>query len=157
MIFPIIFCTLIIGSLLWISITGGNAWPLSAYQMFSKRLAINDLQVFRVALENHDGTVKWWNSRFYRTPEHIGLNLKRIHQLAKEKLPFPGVIEIETKKCLLEVARLINLEEGSIDHYQSFHVVERVARITDQGTITITDNTITKVPIDTIKPMLEKS
>ena len=146
MTFSILFVILVLGIQLFTTISGKDLWPFSAYNMFSGRLDINQHSVFRVALERTDGEIVWWKSHFYRYPEQVGKQIRRLHQLEDKSPKTQMVIALETRKTLIEVARLIRQEASGVDNYQAFHVIERKARVGQNNEITIEDKTVARIP-----------
>jgi hypothetical protein len=157
LVFYVVFFTLIVGALLWVTITGKDAWPFSSYKMFSARLDLNELTVYRVALEKHDGETVWWHSRFYRYPEFIGRNLKRVYEAKSADPRFPIAAALEARKHLLDVMRLISIEERCPNQYRAFHIVRRTAHVDDSNKIEINDEVISKVPMDTLSESMAAS
>jgi hypothetical protein len=149
--FYVVFFSMIVGALLWVTVTGKDAWPFSSYKMFSSPMDLNDVTVYRVALEKQDGETVWWQSRFYRYPEFIGRNLKRIYEAKSTDPRFPTIAALEARKHLLDVMRLISIEEPSLDQYRAFQVVRRTARLDDGNNIETKDEVVSKVPVDTLK------
>ena len=146
MTFSILFVVVILGIQLFVTISGKDAWPFSSYKMFSAPLDLDQLAVFRVALELQDGELVWWRSRFYRYPEQVGKQISRLYRLQNDSPKTRVVVALETQKVLIEVARLIRQEEGGLDDYQAFHIIERKGRITHNNDITIEDKTVVRIP-----------
>ena len=151
MTFYVLFFAVIVVIQLLITIRGKDAWPFSAYDMFSDPYDLGDINIYRVALEKRDGEIVWWRSRFYRYPEYIGRKLRQIHSLRNEDPKSAFVVALETKKHLLEVARLISIEQGDLDQYYSFHIVRRTAHTELGNDVSIHDETIAIIPIESIQ------
>jgi len=149
--FYVVFFAMIVGGLAWVTITGKDAWPFSSYKMFSSPLDLNELTVYRVALEKEDGKTVWWNSQFYRYPEFIGRNLKRVYEAKSADPRFAAIAALEARKQLLEVMCLIPNEELRLHQYRAFHIVRRTAYVDDSNKLEIRDEVISKVSIDTLK------
>jgi hypothetical protein len=50
---------------------GRDAWPFSHYPMFAARATVADLVVFRIAIEDREGRVRWWRPRFFRMQDQL--------------------------------------------------------------------------------------
>ena len=50
---------------------GRDAWPFSHYPMFAERATVADLVVFRIAIEDRAGRVRWWQPRFFRMQDQL--------------------------------------------------------------------------------------
>ena len=146
MAFSILSVILVLGIQLFVTISGKDLWPFSAYNMFSTHLDINQHSVFRVALERNDGEIVWWKSHFYRYPEQVGKQIRRLNKLEDNSPKTKMVIALETRKTLIEVARLIRQEDSRFDDYQAFHIIERKARVAYKSEISIEDQTVVRVP-----------
>ena len=149
MFLPILLFILLLTPLLWVTVRGKDAWPFSHYPMFSRLTNLNQVEVFRVALETTTGEVVWWGSEFYRYPEFVGLWLKRIQQMEGEGGRSAALALLERQRCLAEVLRLMETEGGRLDQYLAFLIVRRTA---DGGNgITIRDQTVSRIPLAEIK------
>jgi len=146
MTFPILFAVVIVGIQLFITISGKDAWPFSSYNMFSAPLDLTEFGVFRVALERQDGEIVWWRSHFYRYPEQVGKRIRGLRQLENDTPKTRMVVALETRKLLIEVARLIQQEEGGLESYQAFHIIERKPGIDRNNEIIIDDKTVARIP-----------
>jgi hypothetical protein len=146
MTFSILFVVLVLAIQLFVTLSGKDLWPFSAYNMFSAHLDINQHSVFRVALERNDGEIVWWKSHFYRYPEQVGKQIRPLYQLEDKSPKTKMVVALETRKTLMEVARLIRREEGEGGNYQAFHLIERKARVDRNNEITIEDKTVARIP-----------
>lgn len=148
MIFYIIFI-LITSILVYVTIAGKDAFPFSHYPMFSGAHSLENAKVFRLALEKQDGEIVWWNSEFYRYPEFVGRQLKRIYQTTGEDKISNAFVLLERQKLLIEVLRIIAIQEGTLKNYKALHIVERSPFQTN-GEIVIDDRTISVMPFEKI-------
>jgi hypothetical protein len=151
MIFTVLFVILLLLPLVWVTVRGVDAWPFSHYPMFSQLMSPNEVEVFRVALETDAGEVVWWRSDFYRYPEFVGRTLKRIHRMSKEGGKIEAVAALETQRCLAEVLRLIEVEEGNANHYRAFHLIRRSIDTRGDKAFSVKDQTVARIPFGSIK------
>lgn len=121
----IVFFVAMCAVLLWVAISGKEAFPFSAYPMYSGLHSPGKVNVIRIALQQQDGRLTWWKSRFYRYPEYTARKLQELHQAMKQDKQKEVFALLERNRLLHEVLRLIESEEGSIHRYQAFHIVER--------------------------------
>ena len=128
--FYVIFFLSICGMLLWVTIRRKEIYPFSYYPMYSSARNINEISVFRIALKKQDESVIWWKSEFYRYPEYVGRRLKQLclaRNYASENDVF---LQLERKRLLISVLRILENEEKDISNYKAFCIVER--RINNQ-------------------------
>ncbi len=119
-----IFCIVLITIFLWVTLRGKEAWPFSAYPMFSQRRDISQVEVVRVALETQAGELIWWQPHFYRYPEAIGRNLKRLYALQQGIATSLELLAHQQKICA-DVIRLLHQEKGNLQHYRSILLIRR--------------------------------
>ncbi len=143
------FCLTIVATLLWVTVRGQDAWPLSAYPMFSGRLRLDEVEVFRVALESPDGTVDWWRPRHYRYAEKLGRQWLRLHHALPADAAARAARAMAQHQLLCEVARLVRHEQGEATGWRALHMVQRTVRRTESGALTIHHETVL------VKPWLE--
>jgi len=136
---------------LWAMWRGKDYWPFSHYPMFSRQNSVEELAVYRLALETKSGTTTWWRSEFFRYPEFVGRRLRRIHQIADQPGKAAVFVNLEQQFLLREVLRLIEAEEGSLDEYQAFHVVKRTINNLNGAHPTIEDAIVARIPFPTLK------
>lgn len=146
MVFYLIFFVLVCAILAGITIARRDAFPFSWYPMYAAPYAPENVKLIRLGLQMHDGTVSWWQSRFYRYPEYTGRRLLQLRKAA-EKAGTNVFITLERNKLLLEVLRLIESEEGSVKAYKAFHIVER----TVNSSLEISDHTIEVVSFSELR------
>lgn len=124
MLFAVVFAA-VSAALIWTTVKGRDAFPFSHYPMFSDLAEIEKTEVFRVALETSGGEVHWWTSEFYRYPEFVGRRLKELYRAAGGDERQNAFAELEKRRCLSEVLRLIKIETGTIENLKSVRVVKR--------------------------------
>jgi hypothetical protein len=143
----ILFCLLLI-PLVWVTAIGRDAWPFSHYPMFSRLTDVGQVVVFRIALEKADGEIVWWKSEFFRYPEFIGRMLK---QCSKTDGPGSSLYTaLQKEKYLAEVLRLIAVE-GRDPEYRAIHIVRRTAGRSGEGKPVLLDQTLERIPLESIK------
>jgi hypothetical protein len=138
MIVYIVFFIGMCSILLWVTIRQKDAFPFSWYPMYSGTHALDKISIVRIALQQQDGGVAWWQSRFYRYPEYTGRKLRALQQAINSGTKNDVFVLLERNRLLLEVLRLIESEQGSAKDYTAFHIVER----TVNNNLAITDRTI---------------
>ena len=153
MIAELFFTAMVVG-LVWATVSAKDSWPLSHYPMFSGLTKLEEVEVFRLALETRHGEIIWWQSHFYRYPEYIGGMLQMLDRFEREKQQPLSLALLARHRYLLEVLRLIALEEGSVQDYQAFHIVRRTASQNSTQGIVLHDTTIARIPIADIQPRL---
>lgn len=137
--FFIIVCLVFIG----VTIAGKDYWPFSHYPMFSAKQKIKDITVWRIALEDSEGNMDWWQSKFFRYPEFTGRKLQKIYALHIEGKKLEIFIHIERNKLLNAVMMHIMREQPECN-YSAIHIIERkVANSFD-----VIDKTIDIIPIE---------
>lgn len=137
-IFFIIVCLVLIG----ITIVGKDYWPFSHYPMFSAKQKIKDITVWRIALEDSEGNIDWWQSKFFRYPEFTGRKLQKIYALHIEGKKLEIFIHIERNKLLNAVMMHIIREQPECN-YSAIHIIER--KVTNS--FNVIDKTIDIIPI----------
>lgn len=142
MIGPEAFCLVVVTVLLWVTFSGRDAWPLSSYPMFSGRLRLEDVEVFRVALESQDGSVHWWCPHYYRYAEEVGRQLQQLHHTVPHNPPARAAVAMAQQYVLREVVRLTRLEQGGAAGWRAVHLIRRTVRPTTGGTLTVHDETV---------------
>ena len=120
-----------------------DAWPFSHYPMFSRRIAVEDLVVFRIALENASGQVVWWQPRFFRFQDRLGA---RFSELVRESSQGPA-----SSPALLELfartERLILADAPSADCVAVLFIRRRIER--NAGAFVTRDDVAARVPWST--------
>lgn len=151
MLFTIIFAS-VAGMLIWTTVRGRDAFPFSHYPMFSDSTDISKVEVFRIALENSNGDIYWWKSEFYRYPEFIGRQFKKLYY-AEGDLTQKAFINLEKQRLLAEVVRLIELEDKTLESVRNLHIVKRRASSQQQksGEISVKDEIIEIIPLGKIR------
>lgn len=136
------FCLVIVAVLAWVTVSGRDSWPLSAYPMFSGRLRMEEVEVFRVALESQAGTVEWWRPRYYRYAEEVGRQLQHLHHAVPPSPPARIAVAMAQQYLFREVLRLVRLEHGGTARWRAVHLIRRTVRPTAQGTLAVHDETV---------------
>ncbi len=149
----ITFCFLFVITLIWVTLKGKEAWPLSCYPMFSNFMTMNDVAIFRLAMETKEGEIIWWSPRFPRYQRRIGKVLKRIHLSGRGNNTSAGMTDQYT--YLVDVARLIIQEQGSIDRYQAFCIFRRSIRIDSGNQWIVNDDLIERIPMASIEQVYD--
>lgn len=147
----IIAFTVVLGVLAWVTIRGQEAWPFSAYPMFSGRTAINKVRVVRIALETDTGARVWWRSAFYRYPEAVGLSLKKLYAPASTTSTTP-LVSAQQQKIYAEVVRLLRQEEGDRHRYRALLVISRTVkpaeeRASGEQALVIQEEVLARLPL----------
>jgi hypothetical protein len=124
----IVFFCIICGLLLWVTLFRKQAYPFSFYPMYSTPHGVDEIVVFRLALEKKDGTVLWWQSEFYRYPEYLGRKLMQLHYAESEDIRKTALLKLEQKRLLLIALQIIEKEEGSSYAYNALRIVRRTIR-----------------------------
>jgi hypothetical protein len=58
-----LWCAAVVGLLAWVTVTGTDRWPFSAYPMFSQQVdPATAIVVHRLAVVQADGTRRWWRT-----------------------------------------------------------------------------------------------
>ncbi|MDO3642251.1 hypothetical protein [Mucilaginibacter sp. L3T2-6] len=123
--FYVIFFLVICAVLLWVTIRKKEAYPFSYYPMYSSGHKIENVCVYRIALKKQDGSMAWWESEFYRYPEYVGRKLKQLSVAHKQINPNGIFLELEKRKLLIMVMRIMEKEGAEISSYYAFCIVER--------------------------------
>jgi hypothetical protein len=145
MMIYVAFFLLICMVLVWVTISGRDAFPFSYYPMFSGLKKIQEVKVIRIRLESSDGKIEWWETEFYRYPEFVGKKMKVLYNHDQGKA---GIFyELEKKRLLNEVLRLIADEKGAKNTYTSFHIVERTIGVD----LRIQDKILEVIPFSRLK------
>lgn len=142
-----VFFVVVCAALLWVTAGGLEGFPFSAYPMFSRARKLNNVKVYRIAVEKQNGDVCWWQSRFYRYPEFAASKLARIYDVAAEDPKTKAVNTLEKNRILLEVLRLIHAESRDDHDYKAFHIVARTIGKDMQPA----DQTVEIVPVTSLK------
>ncbi len=138
-IFFIVICLAMAG----VTVAGKDFWPLSHYPMFSIKQKIEDIKVVRIALEDSEGNINWWQSKFFRYPEFTGRRLQKIYALHIEGKKLKTFINIERNKLLKTVMMHIMQEQPQCN-YSAIHIIER--KVTNS--FDVIDKTIDIIPIE---------
>jgi hypothetical protein len=139
------FFILISFSLIYITVFDIEAYPFSSYPMFSESLKVKNIKVIRIALENINGDLVWWESKYYRNPQIVGKTLKKTILL--KQILEPTIYNLQINKILLSTLRLIELEETKASAYKSFHIIERSIN----HKLETMDKTISIIPFEQLK------
>jgi len=150
MVMMIVAFTVVLGVLTWVTLRGVEAWPFSAYPMFSVRTTIHKVRVVRIALETETGERVWWRSAFYRYPEAIGLSLKKLYTSATSSTALSTLAQ--QQKVYAEVIRLLRQEEGNRHRYRALLVIRRtVGQAGEEATracsLMIQEEVLARVPL----------
>lgn len=138
-IFFIVICLALAG----VTIAGKDFWPLSHYPMFSTRQKMENIKVWRVALEDNNGHIEWWKSKFFRYPEFTGRKLQKIYGLQIAGKKPEAFINAERNKLLNAVMKHV-IREQRESKYSAIHIIERT--ITDA--LNMNDKTIDIIPLE---------
>lgn len=149
--FSIFFFSVLLAALVWVTISGKDAWPFSHYPMFSDPMSLSNLMVIRLALETREGEIIWWRSSFYRYPEYVGRRLKHTYQMEREPSQSARLAPLERQKYLAEVMRLIRLEEGSLDRYCAVRIVQRTASADEPQGFVIHEQILARIPLEELQ------
>ncbi len=144
MILYILFFGLIGSIWIWVTIRGKDAFPFSAFPMFSTRHRLENVRVIRIALELETGEKIWWESEFYRYPEFVGRQLKQLYEQSRKQPKDAVLFQLKKKQLLIDVKRLIDLDSKP---YRALHIIER--SITED--FKITEKTVDVIPISSLK------
>ncbi|HJP62134.1 MAG TPA: hypothetical protein VJ844_01770 [Mucilaginibacter sp.] len=148
--FYVIFFLVICGVLLWVTIRRKEIYPFSYYPMYSSARDINEISVFRIALKTQDESMIWWKSEFYRYPEYVGRRLKQLCLARNHASDNDVFLQLEHKRLLILVLRILEKEEKNISNYKAFCIVER--RINDK--LEPEDKVIETIPLSSLKDEL---
>jgi hypothetical protein len=151
MTLPIILFFLVLAPMIWVTVRGKDAWPFSHYPMFSRLTGVQDVEIFRVALETKSTEVVWWRSKFHRYPEFVGRQLRLLERQAAERGPTAAIGSLEKQRYLAEVLRLIEGEEGCLEQYEALLIVKRRIQPDHESRLLVKDELIFRVPLDQIK------
>lgn len=153
-VFSISFCILFISTLVWVTVTSKDNWPLSCYPMFSNLTNLSDVEIFRLAMETTDGKIVWWQSSFPRYQRRIGKILKSIYHLETSDSSSSNASNYSfqmKRKYLREILRLIELDEEHIDQYQAFQVIRRTIEADSTRNWNIKDDLVERIPIKDVQ------
>jgi len=139
------FFILICISLAYISLFSQEAYPFSSYPMFSQTYQLQSIKIIRIAIEAKNGELIWWESKFYRYPQIIGNNIKKLTQLKNELNP--KIYNLKLNKTLLYALNLFHNEYVTLNNYHSFHIIERSI----DKNLKIIDKTISIISFEQIK------
>lgn len=145
--FYIVFFCVVCAMFLWVTLFRKQLYPFSFYPMYSAPHSLDDIVVFRLALEKKDGSVVWWRSEFYRYPEYLGRKLKQLHASGIGDVQRSALLRLEQTRLLLIALKIIEKEEGTTDGYSAFRIVQR----TMTADIRPVDKIIGIIPLDTLK------
>lgn len=120
-----LFFLLVCGMLLWVTILKKDLFPFSWYPMYSAQYKAQQVRVVRIALQDKNGGVNWWNSKYYRYPEFTARKLDKLMQLTFNNNIEGTVNLLEQKRLLAKVLQLIEQEEGTLKDYSAFLIIER--------------------------------
>jgi hypothetical protein len=115
--------------------------------MYSTPHSVDQISVFRLALEKKDGTVAWWQSEFYRYPEYLGRKLQQIKNAGSDDIKKSTLLKLEQKRLLLIALQIIEKEEGNSDAYNAFRIIQR----TTAADLQPVDEIIEIIPITRLK------
>ena len=105
-----LFFILICICLAYITFFGKEAYPFSSYPMFSQTYELQSIKIIKIALEDKNGDLIWWESEFYRYPQIIGNNIKKMIQLKNELNPI--LYNLKLNKTLLDALNLLCIKEN---------------------------------------------
>ena len=71
-----------------------EAWPFSSYQMFSRRLAGENVLVFRLELEDKSGVLEWWTPEFFYFQRDFGYEFGAAQREMNAELRVVAELEI---------------------------------------------------------------
>ena len=125
-----------------VTIAGKDYWPFSHYPMFSVEQKLEDVKIWRLALEDKHGNIEWWQSRFFRYPEFTGRKLQKIYNLNVQGKKLTAFVNIERDRLLKSVLKLID-KEYTGNTYTAIHIIER----TVSRSLEVQEHTIDIVPI----------
>jgi hypothetical protein len=121
----IIFFTLMVGILIWVTIAKKDFFPFSWYPMYSATYRADQVRVLRIALQDANGDITWWKTKYYRYPEFVARKLDILMQAPANSKVGDGINLLAQKRLLDEVLRLIEQEEGSLKNHTAFLIIER--------------------------------
>ena len=81
-----------------------DLWPFSHYPMFSSLVSVDDLVVFRIAIEDTMGQVGWWRPRFFRMQDRLAARFAELMRRPPGGLsPSPELLAlfVQTRHLLL--------------------------------------------------------
>lgn len=133
--------------LLWVTIAGKDIYPFSYYPMYSAPHSLENISVFRIALEKRDGSLTWWKSEFYRYPEYSGRKLKQLWRTKSDDPKRDVMLQLEQHRLLIAVLQIMEKENIDINDYSAFHIIER----TMQSDLKPFDKTIEIIPLNRLK------
>ena len=142
----VVFFSVICLALIGVTVTGKDFWPFSHYPMFSTGQKIEDIKVWRIALEDNDGNVEWWQSKFFRYPEFAGRKLQKIYSLNIGGKQLDAFINVERNKLLTAVMMHVALEQPQRS-FSAIHIIERKVTVFFK----VDEKTIDIVPLEQLK------
>jgi len=133
--------------LVWVTIAGKDLYPFSYYPMYSAPHNLENVRVFQIALEKKDGSVAWWESKFYRYPEYSGRKLQQLWQVRNDDQKRDAILQLEQYRLLIAVLQIMEKENMDTGDYCAFHIIER----TMQSDLKPVDKTIEIIPLNRLK------
>lgn len=125
-----------------VTIAGKDFWPFSHYPMFSVSQKIEDLKVWRIALEDNNGNIEWWQSKFFRYPEFTARKLQKIYGLNIQGKKLAVFVNIERNKLLKAVVKNLQQEQPKT-RFSAIHIIERSVT----PSFTVSEKTIDIIPL----------
>jgi hypothetical protein len=113
------------GILIWVTIGKKDLFPFSWYPMYSGAYRAQQVRVLRIALQDKDGGITWWKTKYYRYPEFTARKLDKLMQATVNHQIESSINLLGQKRVLAEVLRLIEQEEGSLKNHIAFLLIER--------------------------------
>jgi len=147
-LFYMVFFVIIVLVLIIVTIIGKDFYPFSHYPMFSNKHAVNNVIVYRIALEDDNGKIEWWQHEAYRYPEFIGRKLLGNYTTCAYSNNAIEILaaKMQKRKLLRQVVRLVDMQNIKIKNYTAVHIIERRINTATQ----IEDKTIEVIPFNKI-------
>ena len=121
---------------------GRDLWPFSHYPMFSSLRSLDDVVVFRIAIEDASGRVDWWRPRFFRMQDRLAVRFAELmRRPAEERASSPDLLALLVQTRSLLLADL----PGAADSAALLFVRRRVER--RSGTFVPIDEVMARVPV----------
>lgn len=141
-----IAATALVAVLTWVTLSGRDAWPFSAYPMFSELRRLDQVSVYCIAFETSAGSLEWWRPRHYRYAERIGQSLQRFAPSCNATAAHQAALSLARRQTLRHALRLVELELGVVPAWNAVHVVRRSVNQRD-GRLTVHNDTVEVVPV----------
>ena len=126
-LFYIAFFVIIVLALILVTTIGKDFYPFSHYPMFSFKRTVSKVIVYRIALEDDNGKIEWWQHEAYRYPEFIGRKLLSNYNICAHSNNAVEILaaQMQKRKLLLHVIRLIDRQNTKLKSYMALHIIER--------------------------------